>query len=214
MGRKNQTRASPAGIGGIATEAVCGGAPMQADVASRKMALPTWSSQGNGAVGCVDMRFLLYKRSAAAVKPAVRDIGLRDFRRNFPDVEGVARVTSVVLAAARDPICQAQNLEIGLLSGKEVNLPGRIEVTEIIVGPDQILPRRDIAIRGATDLRYPDYSLVHTDIWGSLAIVYPRVAVEPGAGLARRDRRHSHRRRRWHRCAARRRKQKQTRNSL
>src|SRR5271157_2192606 len=133
--------------------------------------------------------FLQGVRSAAAVELAARHIALRDLGRDLPDVEGVARIAVVVLtAAARDPVCQTQDLEVGLLSGKEVDLPRRIEVTEIVVGPDEILSGRDIAIGGATNLRYPDYLVIHPDIGGPQAIVGSRVAIEPSPRLARRDR--------------------------
>src|SRR5271166_6273534 len=132
--------------------------------------------------------FLQGVRSAAAVELAARHIALRDLGRDLPDVKGVARIAVVVLTAAGDPVSQAQDLEIGLLSGKEVDLPRRIEVTEIVVGPDEILSGRDIAIGGAADLRYPDYRLIHPDIRGPHAIVGSRVAIEPSPRLARRDR--------------------------
>src|SRR6516165_10592952 len=145
-------------------------------------------SRRHEVIALSDICFAPGAQLAAAVEPAARHIALRNLRRNFPDIEGVARVTGIVLAAAAsNPVCQAQDLEIGLLPGKEVDLSGRIEVTEIIVGADEVLPGRYIAIGGPADQRYPDNRLVHPNIRGAHAIVGPWVAIEPGPRLARRD---------------------------
>src|SRR5271166_4758081 len=97
--------------------------------------------------------------AAAGIERAARDSLLRDLRRHGPDVEGLP----LAIAATAAPIAAAgaaatgklrrQDLEIHLLPGSEIDIPGLVGVGQIAVDADPVLARRDVAIESAVGLR-------------------------------------------------------------
>src|ERR1700730_16805155 len=120
-------------------------------------------------------------RSAAAVEEALDDFGARDLRQHQPRVKCVSggRVSG---ADESRPTVQGFDFDIGILPGNESDICRLIEVLTITLDFNVIIPRRNVAIEGAAQLRIPSVDAVHRHL-GHVERVGRKIdPVEPNPG--------------------------------